>query len=133
MLQEGDIFNLEKGHSIYVSSLPSLFLNDNGDFNWENSNGEVRGIGAMQRGLDTSIFCGEYIVTKTSMSGGGTGHEIHDVYPNGHKVIAKRIVKPLVGDKKISDFEISFYQSGSFTCMNRDIEAVRKAELKYTI
>jgi len=132
MLERGDIFKIEKGHSFYVKELPQLFLCDNGDYNWENSSGEIRNVGQIQRGLDTNVFVGEYIVEGTSSCGGGTGHGAHDVYPNGHKVTAKRIVERF-GKKEVSDFEISFYQSGSFTCMNPDIEAIRKAELKYHI
>lgn len=44
-------------------------------------------------------------VMLTSLSGGGTGHGPGDVYPNGHRVIAR----------SDDGTTISFYQSGCFT------------------
>ena len=50
-----------------------------------------------------------YVVTQTEMKGGGIGHGPHDVYPDGHYVTARKILrKDTLGDKK------EFYQTGCF-------------------
>jgi len=52
-----------------------------------------------------------YVVTRTAMTGGGTGHGPGDVYPDGHKVYSIPI------DEQDDENEIGrceFYQSGSF-------------------
>ena len=53
-----------------------------------------------------------YVVTNTAMTGGGTGHGAGDVYPDGHRVTARKILrKDTLGDKK------EFYQTGAFNGM----------------
>ena len=65
--------------------------------------------------FDTSIFEGTYVVTRTAMSGGGTGHGPHDVYPDGYKVAAIKLSNGETFNPK--GLKISFYQSGCFTAM----------------
>jgi hypothetical protein len=94
------------------------------------SNGEIE-VGGMQRGLDTNIFCGEYVATETSHDGGGEASDMNghpEYWPNGHHIYAKKIIDRF-GKKELSNFEINFYQSGCFTCMNPEIKAIRKQNL----
>lgn len=71
---------------------------------------------------------GEFIVTKTTFDGGGTGHGPHDVYPDGHHVFCKALKD---GKYNENGVEISFYQSGSFTCMITDIVPIRNMTMKF--
>lgn len=114
MLQENDVFELCDGDSVYVTNFPQAFLCDNNDFNFQPSSGELH-INGNQRGLDTSIFKGKYVVIKTTFDGGGNSHD--GGYPDGHHVFAKKIIKDFSGVEIISKFEVNFYQSGCFTCM----------------
>jgi len=66
---------------------------------------------------------GEYLVVRTAFDGGGTGHGSHDVYPDGHHVFCKALRD---GKYEEDGDEIDFYQSGSFTCVIRDIKPIRK-------
>ena len=65
---------------------------------------------------DTSELCGKYIVTFTSVTGGGYGHGYNDVYPDGYQVVAQNI--------EDSEQTIRFFQTGCFTAMilQEDIE-----------
>lgn len=54
---------------------------------------------------DDEIANKEFIVLDVQESGGGHGHGAHDVYPDGHYVIAQEVG----GDR-----EVSFYQTGCF-------------------
>lgn len=54
-----------------------------------------------------------WVVTGTEMSGGGTGHGPHDVYPDGHGVKAVRVNE----DGEATGETIFFRQSGSFNNM----------------
>lgn len=62
--------------------------------------------------FDTSVFLGKYVVINTESSGSGNGMGQGDHYPDGWKVIAKKLNE----DKFDPDgLEISFYQTGAFT------------------
>lgn len=123
-LKEGDFFELKKGDSFYAD-LPKQLIYDNNDFDFGIVPGEVH-IDGIRRGMDTRIFEGIYFVTKTSFDGGGYGHGVHDVYLDGHRVTAKRVIKDVTKrDDILSRFEIYFYQSGCFTCMNKNIQALK--------
>jgi hypothetical protein len=55
---------------------------------------------------------GEYVVSSTVMTGGGTGHGQFDVYPDGHQVTLHPI-----GEDNIVNMQNKpkqFYQSGCF-------------------
>ncbi len=71
---------------------------------------------------------GEFVVIDTAFTGGGTGMGPHDTYPNGHEVTCKRLVG---GEYDANGVEVSFYQSGCFTAMIKDIEPLRKMEMRF--
>jgi hypothetical protein len=134
LLKEGDIFLLKKGDSFYVKNFPKMFLYGNWDymFNFEFSNGQIQ-INGIRRGLDTTIFIGEYVVTKINYDGGGDPDGAGTPYPDGHHVYAKRIIKSDDNEKKVSDFEINFYQTGSFACMIKNPKIIGKAKINYLL
>jgi hypothetical protein len=133
-LQVNDIFELEKGHRVYIDNFPAAFLYDNDEFivDYTLMQGELE-IGTIKNGFDSSFLIGKYIVTKTPFDGGGPNFD--GDYPDGHHVYAKKLIKkrpPGVhsfsnNDKTIiSNLEINFYQSGCFTCMIEDIVPIKK-------
>jgi len=149
-LQVNDIFELEKGHRVYIDNFPAAFLYDNDEFivDYTLMQGELE-IGTIKNGFDSSFLIGKYIVTKTLFDGGGPNFD--GGYPDGHHVYAKKLIKKrpihiscqeavfainamLSGvhsfsnnDKTIiSNLEINFYQSGCFTCMIEDIVPIRE-------
>ena len=58
---------------------------------------------------DPSLKESVWEVTSTCVTGGGTGHGKYDVYPDGHRVTAKRLDKP--------GQEVMFFQTGCFIGM----------------
>jgi len=56
---------------------------------------------------------GEWVVVSTCMTGGGTGHGPHDIYPDGHQITVRKLE---IGTNCIdwSVEEMKFYQSGGF-------------------
>ena len=127
LLKEGDIIELKAGHTVYYE-LPAHFVYSNrkGVFD-KLAHTEVH-IGCEKGGLNTDFLKGKYVVVKTCFEGGGTGHGVGDVYPDGHHVFAEKIVDEL--DHKIT---VDFYQSGCFTAMITDITPVGKAKLTYEV
>jgi hypothetical protein len=73
--------------------------------------------------FDTQVYEGEYVVTKTELSGGGSGH--NDTFPDGHHVFCQKLNNGLF-DKE--GLEIHFYQTGSFTVTIKkdEIQPIRK-------
>jgi hypothetical protein len=108
-LEVNDVFELCDGHTVYTE-VAKRFAYDNRPYSWDTTETEIT-VGRDTRGLDTGYLRGTYIVTATSMSGGRTG-ELGDVYPNGHHVRARK-----VEEGQVTDCEVTFYQSGSFTAM----------------
>ncbi len=127
MLKEGDVIQLEAGHTVYIK-LPAHFCYSNrvGQFD-ELSKTEVT-LGEDKNGLNTDFLLGEYIVTATNSKGGGTGHGPNDVYPDGHYVECVKSVGKL--DHPI---KVSFYQSGSFTAMIPDIKPHGRATATWAV
>lgn len=78
----------------------------------------------------TKKQAGEYIVISTAMTGGGCGHGPHDVYPDGWKVVARRLNAD--GTFHPKGKKVSFYQSGAFTCMIKKVLVVRKMQMTFT-
>lgn len=117
-LQEGDVIELFDGHRVYAD-VPEHFIyaNRKGRFSLAH--------GLITIGGEFSYFAGRYVVTKTTMDGGGTGHGPHDVYPNGHHVFCEN-----VDDRSR---KVDFYQSGSFTAMIQEIKPVGRATLRWFI
>lgn len=70
---------------------------------------------------------GKYVVYKTAMEGGGTGHGPNDVYPDGHRVYCESLYN--------SNARISFYQTGSFMNMIKpgEIMPIAKAKRSWII
>lgn len=125
MLKKGDVIKLEKGYEVYIK-LPAhfIFSNRTGVFD-ELSKEDVK-IGEPIGGLDTDFLIGEYIVTHTTMDGGGVAMG-SDVYDDGHHVFCKKIIDE-IGNKK--SIEIDFYQTGSFTAMITDIKPIGTAKIQ---
>jgi hypothetical protein len=66
----------------------------------------------------------DFVVVKTNMTGGGTGHGPHDIYPDGHEVTIRQLKRD--GSYNDKGAKFYFYQSGSFNCMITDVTPVRK-------
>lgn len=115
LLREGDVIELTENHTVYAK-VPRHFIYDDckGDFSLIQHDVQLSG--------EFEYLQGKYIVIKTENTGGGCGHGPHDIYPDGHKVTCKRV------DKK---FTVSFYQTGAFTAMIKDIEPIAKAKVSY--
>jgi hypothetical protein len=83
---------------------------------------------------DPKLGKGQWVVIKTRMSGGGTGHGPHDIYPDGWTLTLRKL------HKKSNDINWKvpsqeFYQSGSFTSsfMLEDPVLVRKVKVVKTV
>ncbi|ADO59798.1 hypothetical protein [Paenibacillus polymyxa] len=77
--------------------------------------------------LDTTIFCGEYLVVNTTFDGGCGGH---DPYPNGHHVFCRKLKD---GKYDPNGSQIDFYQSGSFTALitPESVQPIRKMTMRF--
>lgn len=111
-LTEGDIIEIKEGHEVYAH-VPMHFLYSNKKGSFKTDRGHVKIAGEL------SYLAGKYVVYKTSIDGGGTGHGPHDVYPDGHHVFCERL-----DDRSV---KIDFYQSGCFTAMITNIKPIGKA------
>jgi hypothetical protein len=71
-----------------------------------------------------------WLVVHTAVTGGGTGHGPHDVYPDGHEVTIQRL--PYGQRTPDTELTLKFYQDGCFTNMiePQDIELVKELSLK---
>ena len=124
MLREGDVFEIERGDRVYVDLPGHLWPKnysravDDMVADWRVGRCEVT-VGDELRGGPSDFLLGKYVVTGTSLSGGGTGMGPHDVYPDGHHVKAQHVVH--------SNLKIEFYQSGSFTCKLQNKSAIGRA------
>lgn len=128
LLAEGDVFELEKGDTVYMR-LPAHFayMNAVGVFD-EMATTEVT-VGESHNGMLTEWMLGEYVVTKTVHDGGGTGHGAHDIYPDGHHVYAERFLGAKEMRSEQPRWKIDFYQTGAFTAMiTRPIKVIGKAK-----
>ena len=119
LLQEGEIFELRDGDMVYTD-IPRHFAfgNRHGDVSLTHHEAKVSSLwNHLQQ---------RFVVTKTNMTGGGTGHGAGDVYHPGHHVWAK-------GLDLEAKVEIDFYQTGSFTAMiEREVEVLGRATLTWT-
>jgi hypothetical protein len=118
-LQVGDVFEVGQGFKFYFNL------------------GQLSNIGAeitVEKFNFAEAFglTGEYIVTDVRMDGGSSGGGMsgHDDYPDGWHVTAKKLGSMSVGERKYNPegFEISFYQSGCFSCMMPNVEVQRKMQ-----
>ena len=129
LLKEGNVIELKKGHTVYAE-LPQHFAYANKIGCFKLTETEVPICGS-KGGLNTDFMGGRWIVTKTSSSGGGTGHGPNDVYPNGHLVECERIVGRCCDYK----MKVSFYQTGCFTAMIKEdaVDIVGQASAEWSI
>lgn len=116
-LKKGDIIELKAGHTVYAQ-VPEHFVYQNrrGSFTLTQHDVTIGG--------EFSYLAGRYVVTHTSMDGGGTGHGPGDIYPDGHHVFCQRLDE--------SGIEVDFYQSGCFTAMIADIAPVGIATMRWS-
>lgn len=142
-LQEGDVFEVNEGMEVYAE-IPERFIASNIKDSekrrearvtvgrtFKNRYGEIGEELEEVEGdvYPTDYLIGEYVVINTEMTGGGTGHGPHDVYPDGWKVLAKKLSEG--GEWDHDGVHISFYQSGSFTVVNKDIPVKGKLKMKF--
>jgi len=75
---------------------------------------------------------GDFVVTRTSFSGGGSGMGDHDTYPNGHHVYCQRLKADGTFDE--NGTKVSFYQSGSFNAMilPKDLKVYRQLKKNFS-
>jgi hypothetical protein len=85
------------------------------------------------RGIEDTVNVGCYditraearfVVERTAMDGGGTGHGPNDVFPDGWHVEARRLNPD--GRYNPRAEKIEFYQSGCFNCMVPQVEVLGK-------
>ncbi len=120
-VSEGDVIEIVPGMKVYTE-LPEHFCYENRKGVWDKLANATVEVDKDDR-LDTKFLLGRYIVTRTSMDGGGTGHGPGDVYPDGWHVTAQKTGRV--------HQTIHFYQSGSFTAVNEKVKVVGKAAQKW--
>jgi hypothetical protein len=71
-----------------------------------------------------------YVVVDTAFDGGGTGHGWHDTYPDGHRIVARK----LLANKTLGTVK-EFYQTGCFNKMHLpgEITLAGRAKIKLTV
>jgi len=129
-LKEGDVIKLKEGYTVGVM-IPEHFVFSNKKGCWRLSYEFVTiGDPRTSGGLDTSYLVGKYIVVRTALDGGGTGHGPGDAYPDGHHVYCERV--SVDGESKI---EVDFYQSGSFVHLIKEYEIspIGKAKKRWVV
>jgi len=115
-LQVGNIVNIGPPMDVY-SEVPSHFLYHNRVGDWSLSKGHIKV-------SDFPHMIGKYVVVEAKLHGGGTGHGPHDIYPDGWHVVLEKMDNDWV--------KVDFYQSGSFTCVHRDVEVVGNAKMTWS-
>jgi len=118
LLKEGDLIRIVEGHKVRAQVPEKLVYNNRKDSDSLTWHGVVVG-------EQFKDIAGEYIVDKTALEGGGTGHGRHDVYPDGHHVYCFKVDDP--------SERIDFYQSGCFNTLVKDIKPIGKAKKSWTI
>ncbi len=118
-LKEGDIIELNQEDNVYVR-VPKHMVYSNELGNWDLVSTKVN----LAKTCWTWLR-GKYIVYRTAVEGGGSGHGPFDNYPDGHHVFCHMIDFPRV--------RVDFYQSGCFTCMLPDKKPIARAKAKWTV
>jgi len=118
LLQEGDVILIRKGMEVYTE-IPQVLVYplDEQDDPWK----LVQEFVKVERHL--SFLVGRYIVVKTTMDGGS--NQSLDYYPDGHHVHCVKVDN--------ANIKISFYQTGCFNGIIKDIKPIGKAKLTWTI
>jgi hypothetical protein len=101
-----------KGMNVYANLLDDIEICDT-----DITIGEVKKY--KNKLYNTDKFEAEYVVINTEITGGGTGMGHYDVFPDGYKVVCKKLFKGQYYEKGEI---ISFYQSGCFTAVIRPEE-----------
>lgn len=118
LLEQGDIIQLTGEHKVYAQVPEHLvYSNRKGCFDLVTADVKLNG--------EFSYLQGQYLVVKTEKTGGGIWYGPHDIFPDGHKVTCK-----MTGGM---EHIVSFYQTGAFTAMIRDIEPIGKAKLEFVM
>lgn len=131
-LRIGDVFDLTAGMQAYVS-IPEKYIYSN--VRTKETLAETNIVvgqptkGGAAMAFDTSVFVGQYVVEETNFGGGGIGMGKHDVYPDGHKITARKLTKSGKYDPK--GRRVSFYQSGCFNAMNPIVPVVRTLKMSF--
>jgi len=112
MLKEGDVIRIESGHTVYAM-IPAHFAyaNRRGDFSLVRHEATI--------GEEFDYLAGLYVVVKTCLDGGSDA----DGYPDGFHVFCEKADNP--------EIKIDFYQTGDFTAMIKDINAIGRARLQW--
>lgn len=100
LLQKNDVFVILTPERVVIDSYNSL-----------NRLNVAASYAAVAKTDDCEVGDSLWVVIKTEMSGGGTGHGPHDVYPDGWGVTAAEITE----DGSPTGRRIFFRQSGCFT------------------
>jgi len=125
-LKEGDVIEIEDGHTVYVK-LPVHFIYENklGCFD-ELAETDVE-VGTNQNGMDTSFLKGKYVVTKVILDDEYSAKNI--LSPSGHHVWCETMIDE-TGNPPI---KINFYQNGCFRAMITDIKPIGRATATWHI
>lgn len=127
-LQVGDVFVAQQGMAVYAE-IPAYFVYGNVDINYGIKKHEVlvgQKFSKAGHSLDLSYLKGAYVVEHARMEGGGTGHGPGDVYPDGWHVRARKLADDGCYDPL--GVMISFFQSGCFSVVNKEIPVVSRME-----
>jgi len=81
--------------------------------------------------VDETRGLAKFVVEKTAMDGGGTGHGPGDVYPDGWHIYARRLNED--GTYNLKGEVIEFYQRGCFNCMVKEVKVVGKMKINFTL
>lgn len=132
LLKVGDVFELKPGMETYMY-LPEKFVYqnkpDSEDFTLTNIRvGENIYSVSRKEVFDTSILLGEYVVETAHLTGGGTGHGPHDVYPDGWHISARKLKN---GKYDPEGMIALFYQSGCFTAMNVNVPVIKTMKMSF--
>jgi hypothetical protein len=117
--------NLKEEASEITSKIFRLFLDGGYSMTYQICKDFVEEHINVEKRLKLAIYKfegGLFKVTSTALEGGGRGH--NDYYPDGWHVYAVRLINGVPSTEK--EDIIHFYQSGSFTAMNREIKPIKK-------
>lgn len=118
-LEEGDVIELKKGHTIYAN-IPEKYVYKDTKKPDKQRKAEIS-IGEDYGGLDTSYLGGRYAVVKTTLVSNETGMELQDVIQNDHHVWCKKMFE----NGELGE-QIEFYLNGAFSAMDQGVKPIGK-------
>ena len=74
--------------------------------------------------VQKSLADTEFLVTRVALTGGGAGHGLHDVFPDGHRVWAKEVIDLSDSEFTTGKRTVNFYQSGCFSVLVKPKEVI---------